>query len=78
MPWVYVCDAPDEVRTPPVSCIGGEHWEYLRTDDVSSGLLPDLSLEDGASLSMAIAFLWVIAFAWREIRRAVTQTDKGD
>lgn len=76
MPWVLVCDSPDMLSNPPTRCEAGEHWENLRVEEGSGGMLPDLPLDDAASIGMAIAFLWVIAFAWREIRRAVADKNR--
>lgn len=76
MSWVLQCDYPDMSTDPPVACKGVEYWAELQ--DPSSGFLPTLSLEDAAQIGMAIAFLWAVAFAWREIRRAVSSTDRGE
>jgi len=78
MPWVLTCTSPDMRGDPPVDCASGQHWEQLEMPPASGSLLPDLTLEDAAEIGVAIAFLWAIAFAWREIRRAVSSTDSGD
>lgn len=42
------------------------------------GPFPRLEIADASQIGMAIALCWVIGWAWREIRRSVNSSERGD
>lgn len=78
MSMVLVCDELDGYipRPPDVpDCAHVPYWVDVSSFTGGGSLLPPLGLEDAASIALAIAMVWVIGYAWRQIRRAFESID---
>lgn len=74
--YVLTCEVSDSVRfepSYPSQPCASPIWIYHEHVDSGSQVLPPLSVEDGATISMAIALVWVVGFCWREIRRSLNR-----
>lgn len=69
--WVLTCQSFDDRPYPPV-CVS-EEWvlSHELPVSVSNSFVPELSTADASQIGMAIAMVWIIGWAWREIRRSL-------
>lgn len=74
--WVLTCQEFDNRPYPP-QCVS-EEWVRSHELPVSNSFVPELSTADASQIGMAIAMVWIIGWAWREIRRSVNSSERGE